>query len=245
MNYISQLNSVFEKFYFDDRLNPSHLSLYLALFQEWNRCRFSNIFFIDRGELMKASKIGSKSTYHRCIRNLDEWEYLSYFPSNNPFKGSMVKMAIIRASDEQDSGRYNPMLEQLAEQYRPISGQPLDFKSPMSEQALVSNTNNKKHKTNNKKAKLPKNVNEVLIFFAKMKWSSLEAKKFYNHYNAIGWKIGGRTIITNWHSTAENWILKGQEINTHYKNAKTKKQKHNEDEDFLKINKEKNYSEPL
>ena len=36
MNYIKLLNAAFEKFYFDDRLNPTHISLYMALFQEWN-----------------------------------------------------------------------------------------------------------------------------------------------------------------------------------------------------------------
>ena len=37
MNYIKLLNAAFEKFYFDDRLNPTHISLYMALFQEPSR----------------------------------------------------------------------------------------------------------------------------------------------------------------------------------------------------------------
>ena len=40
MNYIKLLNAAFEKFFFDDRLNPTHISLYMALFQEWNSSRF-------------------------------------------------------------------------------------------------------------------------------------------------------------------------------------------------------------
>ena len=121
MNYIKLLNAAFEKFYFDDRLNPTHISLYMALFQEWNSSRFANEFYVNRRDLMLASKIGSKSTYHRCVTDLDSWGYLFYFPSNNPYKGSKIKMSIIGTSDEPDMGRYSPILEQVAEQYRPNS----------------------------------------------------------------------------------------------------------------------------
>jgi len=41
---------------------------------------------------MTYSKIGSKSTYHRCIKELSYWKYLLYLPSHNPFKGSSIKM---------------------------------------------------------------------------------------------------------------------------------------------------------
>lgn len=120
MNYIKLLNAVFEKFYFDDRLNPTHISLYMALFQEWNSSRFADEFYVNRRDVMRCAKIGSKSTYHRCITDLDSWLYLCYFPSNNPYKGSKIKMSIIGTSSEPDMGRYNPTLEQLAEQYYPI-----------------------------------------------------------------------------------------------------------------------------
>ena len=55
MNYIKQLNAAFEKFYFDDRLNPTHISLYMALFQEWNSSRFALDFFVNRRDLMNAA----------------------------------------------------------------------------------------------------------------------------------------------------------------------------------------------
>ncbi|MFT6931282.1 MAG: hypothetical protein ACJAQ7_002787, partial [Sediminicola sp.] len=28
--------------------------------------------------MMQMAKIGSKTTYHRCFRNLDDWKYLVY-----------------------------------------------------------------------------------------------------------------------------------------------------------------------
>jgi len=92
VNYIKHLNAVFEQFSKDNRLNPTHISLYIALFQVWNSTRFADEFFVIRNEVMKYSKIGSKSTYHRCIKELNHWNYIVYFPSHNPYHGSKIKM---------------------------------------------------------------------------------------------------------------------------------------------------------
>lgn len=92
INYIKHLNGVFDQFAKDNRLNPTHISLYVALFQFWNHNFFKEEFHINREEVMDFSKIGSKSTYHKCIKELSHWNYLLYIPSHNPFKGSRIKM---------------------------------------------------------------------------------------------------------------------------------------------------------
>ena len=92
VNYIKHLKATFLQFTKDSRLNPTHISLYLALFHIWNNNRFVDEFFVCRDELMEYSKIGSKSTYHKCIKELSHWKYIIYFPSHNPFKGSKIKM---------------------------------------------------------------------------------------------------------------------------------------------------------
>jgi len=92
VNYIKHLNAVFLQFSLDSRLNPTHISLYIALFQFWNTNFFKDEFYINREEVMSFSKIGSKSTYHRCIKELSHWSYILYTPSHNPFKGSKIKM---------------------------------------------------------------------------------------------------------------------------------------------------------
>ncbi len=92
INYIKHLNGVLDQFAKDNRLNPTHISLYVALFQLWNHNFFREEFHINREEVMDFSKIGSKSTYHKCIKQLSHWNYLRYIPSHNPFKGSRIKM---------------------------------------------------------------------------------------------------------------------------------------------------------
>ena len=39
---------------------------------------------------MRISKISSKATYHKCLKNLHAQGYIKYEPSYNPFKGSHV-----------------------------------------------------------------------------------------------------------------------------------------------------------
>lgn len=92
MNYIRHLTGFFEKIQEDNRLNPTHISLYLALFQFWNLNHFQNPISISRQEMMKLSKISSFGTYHKCIKDLQEFGYIQYIPSFNPYKGSMVNL---------------------------------------------------------------------------------------------------------------------------------------------------------
>ncbi|MDO6761862.1 hypothetical protein Q4566_16770 [Tamlana sp. 2_MG-2023] len=102
VNYIRHLNAVFIAFSKDGRLNPTHISLYIALFNLWNMYHFPKEFYINRQEVMALSKIGSKSTYHRSIKALSHWKYLQYNPSKNKFKGSQVIMFHFGTSSRQE-----------------------------------------------------------------------------------------------------------------------------------------------
>ena len=64
----------------------------MAIFQLWNQNRFQNPISISRDELMRISKISSTATYHKCMKDLTEREYVIYKPSFNPFKGSVLEV---------------------------------------------------------------------------------------------------------------------------------------------------------
>ncbi|MFV8281083.1 hypothetical protein ACNKXS_06040 [Christiangramia marina] len=250
MNYIKQLNAAFEKFHFDDRLNPTHISLYMALFQEWNSSRFANEFYVNRRDLMRVAKIGSKSTYHRCVTDLDLWDYLSYFPSNNPYKGSKIKMSIIGTTDEPNIGQYDPELEQLAERYHPTR-EPVVYQHhpnneqavyphrPVSGQALVSNINNNKQVNINKK---PKGRQAVLDFFVEKYFNADEGKKFFAHYEANHWKTSDGKTIRDWHALAKNWMDRTELFD---KKNTPNKAGASQNRDNLKTSKTKDYGQPL
>lgn len=224
MNYIRHLNAVFQQFSKDSRLNPSHVSLYMALFQYWNLNRFPESFLVDREETMSLAKIGSRTTYHRCLANLNDWNYISYLPSHSRFKGSRIMMPIFGTSD----------------------GQQLDDPETSFGPAVVPYINiSKQNKKENKRSKegRPKNELDVIEFFKKNKWPLTEGFKFYNHYQGVGWKVGGKSAIEDWKATANSWMLRakelenGSDLGIRY-NKKLKK-------DYLDITLKKNYGEPL
>jgi hypothetical protein len=90
MNYIRHLNGFFERLAEDERLSSYHISLYIALFQQWNANRFHDQFTISRMEVMQLARIGSVNTYARCIKELADWGYITYLPSSNLHSGSKV-----------------------------------------------------------------------------------------------------------------------------------------------------------
>ncbi|MFI5139268.1 MAG: hypothetical protein ACHQIM_15700 [Sphingobacteriales bacterium] len=74
----------------DERLMATHISLFTALFVQWQRNDFISPFPVTRKELMGSSRIASVATYHKCIRELDAYGYIIYQPSFNPKTGSLV-----------------------------------------------------------------------------------------------------------------------------------------------------------
>ena len=228
-NYIRHLSQFYLLISEDTNLNSTHVSLYMALFQFWNLNRFKNPFYINRGDVMRLSKIGSKSTYHKCLRDLDKWKYIIYYPSHNPLKGSEIKMYNYGTSSSQVQG-------QLLEQNSPKIGQVLG-------QAEVSLINNNKQKETYKQER-PNSINEVILFFNKSEWPKIEGEKFFSYYESLNWKIKGITKIYNWKSSAKNWMLKAQEMSV-LRQSRTNILEQSQKQDNLKTSKNKNYNEPL
>lgn len=198
MNYIAHLTAVMERIAQDDRLNPSHVSLYLALFQFWNMNRFNNPISIHRQDTMRLSKIGSKNTYHKCITELSQWGFFLYCPSHNPMKGSTVKMYKFGTSSDTTTGTSSIQV--------PV-------------QALVpsiNNTNNNKLSKQNKQGErkmnfTPPSLEEVIEFFKIQKFVMEEAEPFFLYYQANGWFVG-KAKMKNWQAAAKNWILRSKKF---------------------------------
>jgi hypothetical protein len=140
MNYIKHLTGFFDRVVHDRHLNPTHISIYIGLFQHWNVNRFKNPISITRNEIMRISKVSSKATYHKCMRELNDRGYIKYEPSYNPFKGSMVN--IFNFSDD-----LKPLQKKdtTSSKNLPVSEQAVNKLCTSSEtgteQALVSSIN--------------------------------------------------------------------------------------------------------
>jgi len=105
MNYIRHLNGFFARLAEDKRMSSYHISLYFALFQQWNADRFGEQFVITRAETMDMSRLGSVNTYARCMKELSQWGYIQYIPSSNIHSGSRV--SCIRFDNATDTGIEN------------------------------------------------------------------------------------------------------------------------------------------
>ena len=89
MQCIPVLSIFIEAIAKDERIARSHLCVYIALFQCWNKNNFENPFTIRRIEIMRLSKVNAKTTYHKCIKELQDAGYIKYEPSFKP-EGSLV-----------------------------------------------------------------------------------------------------------------------------------------------------------
>uniref|UniRef100_UPI00404A379B hypothetical protein n=1 Tax=Gelidibacter sp. TaxID=2018083 RepID=UPI00404A379B len=219
VNYITHLNSFFQKLSKDSRFNATHVSLYMALFNFWNNARFAPEIFINRNEVMTLSRIGSKGTYHKCIKDLDNWKYLIYMPSKNPNIGSKIRMFTFGTSSEQATNQQRTKSGTSSEQ---VSGR------------YINNTKQIKQSNIFK----PQNKKEVTIFFDENKWPAAQAEKFFSHYESVGWKKG-KSIIENWQAAAEGWMIQFRE------NEENNLQAQVQNKDNLHTNKNKDYNAPL
>ncbi|WP_161596710.1 hypothetical protein [Chitinophaga vietnamensis] len=216
INYIRHLNAFFAQVRKDHRLHAQHISLYMALFYTWNRHHFHTSFPVLREEIMRLSRIGSRNTYTMCMKHLHACGYICYQQAAQLFAPATISMC--------------PIFETL--------------KGPGTETLSVPDQGHIYYKQINKikqeeKKALSPPLAQVQAFFNANAYPETEASKFFHHYEANGWRQGGRAPITNWQAAAHKWVLnihptkpKGHE---QYTPAATK----------LHCNQNKSYTDPL
>ena len=253
MNYIKHLSAFYEKVSTDNRLNPSHVSLYMALFQLWNLNRFENPISINRDQTLRLSKIGSNHTYHKCLHELSDFGYIIYHPSHNPLKGSLVHLCIFDTSVEQVLHKFSDKIDTSTAQALPPSINIINNtnnKTERDENSQAQNSNDEKMKSNRKSTywkdkrkkvpqkkekPIPPTIDQVNSFFSDEKYPELEAQKFFNHFQSNGWKVGGKSPMKDWQAAARNWMLNAHNFTPQ---AKAKPGSTN-------LNKNKKYDIPL
>ncbi len=308
MNYVRHLNAYLELVAIDDRLTPCHISTYMSLFQLWNKSRFPDKLSVCRSEVMEISKIGSTRTYYKCMKELHEYGYLVYHPSNNPLRGSVVTLHDLGESDlseeseegekDDESGknedekpkdflRNTPDPTQVGhEQNRPkyrgksapsrahvvlpfiniinkinnkkrerrardffyrelifekgnVQRQTLTPPTKVSMNALLESARKRDlpgggtDTSTSKTTALPVKEKETMLAVVKIPKPSLaeiqsyfrssevngisgkgivlpdqEALKFFHHYEANGWLVGGRSPMRNWKAACTSWAMK-------------------------------------
>lgn len=293
MNYIKHLTGFFEKVSNDRQLNPTHISLYMSLFQFWNYSRFKNPISISRDEVMRISKISSKATYHKCLKALHSNGYIKYEPSYNPFKGSHVVMFNFsenlkpqQKTEKPASPIFEPASKQVINSNESGIGTGAEHHNEHALVPSINNTNNsngqnnanevnlggpgkkiteeqfifreisKEEKSSAKKeemfstfadtddnqtekgrqsSNIPK-LGEVLEYFFQQNFPEIEANKFFNYFQSIGWLVGGKTPMADWQAAANNWMINAPKFLSNERTDRTQQ---------LDNSAAKDYSEPL
>ena len=83
----------YQKVCADNRISPTHISLYFALVHEAGLL-FGIPFFLRRSVVAQLSKIYSPVTMNRCLKELHDYRYIGYRPSFKP-RETMVEMLIL------------------------------------------------------------------------------------------------------------------------------------------------------
>lgn len=280
----------------DDRLSPTHMSLYHSLFQLWNLNHFKNPIFVNRIVLSRYSKIGSNHTLYKCLKELSEYGYIHYEPSFSPQRNSSVKMVTLYSSPNEVVTTYaeiaqvseNTYVEnaqvthhtyaesaqvkggtcvesaQVDDKMNVESASNLckidiaacakmhsyidniyteDIKSESTHSLRENQTSQnlqlksvalKRKKVAQKKENKfkPPELEIIIDFFIQNGFESNEGKKFYYHYQSNGWKVGGKSAMSDWQSAAMKWMLNFEQFKKDIPNKTT-------------LNLDKDYGEPL
>jgi len=89
MKQFKPLNDFFEGIKNDPHIGCSHIALYTALYNLWVSQGCLGPVVIFSYTIMPIAKIGGLGTYHKTIRELNEYGYLRYEATFNR-KGSKV-----------------------------------------------------------------------------------------------------------------------------------------------------------
>lgn len=90
MEIFSPLSFFYKAISEDTRIGATHISLYMALLQQWNLNGGKNQIAIDRDTIMKSAKINGRHTYNKCMNELQDYGYIKYDPSKNSSVNSQV-----------------------------------------------------------------------------------------------------------------------------------------------------------
>lgn len=194
MNYIIHLNSFFEKADNQDWLTPHHQSLYLTFFRIWNQTMFRQTFTIYRDQVMSKAKIGSKTTYYRCLRELENAGYFKYHRPRTKYEAGAITMTSFSCTTNGtiQVPNMNPTGPTSDTARVPQIGH-----FPKQEIESLSNYNSN--------ALFKPTQDEVHQFFREHQYPQFKAISFWYQYESKDWYSGG-SPIKDWQALAHKWM---------------------------------------
>lgn len=106
-----------------DKVRPTHVSLYLFLWNQNNRANWVEWFKCPYDLAMQGACIGNKGTYYRCLDELKDWNLIDYKKGINNYKAPQIMLIQLYKSEPLTGQVTVPLSEQVSEQLtEPLSG---------------------------------------------------------------------------------------------------------------------------
>ena len=99
MNYVSHTRAAHECLRRQPAARPQHVSLYWALFFQWNAGFFEGPLELDHEATMKAARIGNKRTYRATLHDLETWGLIAYLPSQSRYDVSRCELVNLSGAE--------------------------------------------------------------------------------------------------------------------------------------------------
>jgi hypothetical protein len=114
INIFEQLQSYYS-FVFEnqDKVRQSHTALYAFLLNQNNRNNWSEWFKCPFDLAMAGACIGSKSTYYKCLNDLQDWKLIKWRKGENSFKAPQICILVLSKSEPLTVPLSEPLHEPL------------------------------------------------------------------------------------------------------------------------------------
>lgn len=90
MEALKPLSDFFSAIENDYRISITHIGIYAALLQYWKEHDYSNPVYVFSYEIMQIAKVSASTTYHKNIKDLNDFGYIRYVPSFKRNQGSRI-----------------------------------------------------------------------------------------------------------------------------------------------------------
>ncbi len=199
-----------------DKIRPTHVSLYLFLWNQANRSKWVEWFKCPYDLAMQGACIGNNGTYYRCLDELKKWGLIDYKKGINNFKAPLINLFQLYDSEQLTEHVTVPLCEQQTVQ-QPVQ-QPVQQYAQQPVHIYNYITNNRKLITDNEKKILtffeslkskpkknvftPPQISEVIDYFTEKGYSKQAAEKMFEYYSVADWKDSGGKKVRNWKQKA-------------------------------------------
>ena len=93
--WMDMLIGMLDRMATDSRLTVWHIGIMIAIADISYHDEGKNPVAITRKLVMQLAHVRSLATYHKCIRQLEEYGYIKYKPSYNYYDGTKVTLNYI------------------------------------------------------------------------------------------------------------------------------------------------------